>query len=206
LSDQYCQKVSCGNNPNCYKCEWKSCDKVASKVTILSRVPSVGNNITINVIVQCADWTYSPTKDFNMSLFIDGKYWSECEINDKRLSKDLGWNIDEQDMGHGCKCCGGESSNKKWKCDTEGYCKHKDYDITVFSNTSQNLLNITFTCKLPSNLSPGNHYLSVYSTVYSKPIQLKPVTTTFVVIGNGFLIIKKIISILTFPLRILIPF
>ncbi|MGC8993742.1 MAG: hypothetical protein ACP5JK_03200, partial [Candidatus Aenigmatarchaeota archaeon] len=155
---------------------------------------------------QCSDWTYSPSKDFNMSLFIDGKYWSICEINNKRLTKDLSWNITEQDMGHGCKCCGGESSNKKWKCDTNGYCKHKDYDIVVYSDTSKNLLNITFTCKLPYDLTAGTHTLNVNSTVYSEPIQLKPTTTTFVVVSDGFLIIKKIISIITFPFRILIPF
>ncbi|MGC8993700.1 MAG: hypothetical protein ACP5JK_02975, partial [Candidatus Aenigmatarchaeota archaeon] len=139
LEDQQCIKETCGNNPNCYTCKWKTCDKVNPKVTILSSILSSGSNLTINVLVQCSDWTYSPSKDFNMSLFIDGKYWSICEINNKRLAKDLGWDMIELDMSKGCKHCGGEYKN--WTCDNNGYCKHKDYNIVVYSDTSKNLLN-----------------------------------------------------------------
>jgi hypothetical protein len=29
-------------------------------------------------------------KDFKLDLYIDGKYWVECEINGEKLAKDFG--------------------------------------------------------------------------------------------------------------------
>jgi hypothetical protein len=103
----------------------------------------------------------------------------------------------------GCYSCG---TNGKWDCDNKMNCKHKDYDLWVYSNSTTHFVNVTFTCQLPS-LTPGTHTLTAVPTIYHSSIEMKPSEATFMVVFSDG---KAILQTLTQPfkvlLRIVFPF
>jgi hypothetical protein len=143
-----------------------SCRDYAPIVTILNGMLPSGANLTVNILIQCSDWKFEKGKDLSLRLLIDNNYWQECEINEKRISKDLGWDIEEADFSSE-KCKKGmRMTNGKWYCDNNAYCKHEKHAITIFSDAKKNFVNVTFTCKLPP-LAPGAHTLGAYVLIYS---------------------------------------
>ena len=89
--------------------------------------------------------------------------------------------------------------NNNWNCDSSATCKHSQYDLWVKSNYTDNSLNITFTCKLPS-LPSGSHSLTVITKIYESEIELRPSSITFRVSGTNEI---KIFDILGFPIKII---
>jgi len=143
-----------------------SCRDYAPMINILNGMLPSGANLTVSILIQCSDWKFEKGKDLSLRLLIDNNYWQECEINEKRISKDLGWNIEETDFSSE-KCKKGmRITNGKWYCDNNAYCKHEKYAITIFSDAKRNFVNVTFTCKLPP-LAQGAHTLGAYVLIYS---------------------------------------
>ncbi|MEM5815128.1 MAG: DVUA0089 family protein [Candidatus Aenigmatarchaeota archaeon] len=169
-----------------------TCDLVSPNVTIINPYSFPGGNLTVNFNFYCGEWDYSPSRDLNVKLLIDGNEWVECFLNDKNISKDLGWSMDECDhQGKKCKK-GKKTSNNMWECDENLYCKHKDYPLIVYSNSLAEFVNVTFTCKLPYGLRGGIHKLSVIPTIYSNPITLKPRVTSFIILPANLINMVKL--------------
>jgi hypothetical protein len=107
---------------------------------------------------------------------------------------DFGWSSNCDNMMSGN--CG---SNNQWNCDSQAYCKHRNYDLWVKSNFNNYYVNVTFTCKLPY-LSGGSHSLTVTAKVYRSEITLKPSIITFRVLEASE---RKIFDVLLLPIKIL---
>jgi hypothetical protein len=190
---QTCLASGCAANTNCYKCEWKSCSNVQSKVYILTPFIVSGGNLSISVVFECREWS-SSAKNLTLSLKIDNQDWKECFLNNKGLMTDFGWSNNCNNMMSGN--CG---SNNQWSCDSQAYCKHQNYNLWVKSNFNNHYVNVTFTCKLPY-LSGGSHSLTVIAKVYGSEITLKPSIITFRVFEASE---RKIFEVLLFPIKIL---
>jgi hypothetical protein len=196
-----CSASGCTANSNCYKCEWKSCSGVSPKVYVLTPVVSSASYLKASVVFSCQEWNYT-IKNLTLTLYVDSEEWAQCFLDKKGLITDFGWDGSQMDEGssnckQGCHSCG---SNGKWDCDSMMNCKHKDYDLWVYSNSTTHFVNVTFTCRLPS-LTPGTHTLTAAPTIYHSSIEMKPSKTTFfVVLTDG----KAILQILKQPFKLLL--
>jgi hypothetical protein len=160
-----------------------------------------------SVVFSCQEWNYT-IKNLTLTLYIDNQEWTQCFLNKRGLVTDFGWNGTQMDDSspncrRGCQSCG---NNGKWDCDNRMNCKHKDYDLWVYSNSTTRFVNVTFTCPLPS-LAPGTHTLTAVPTIYHSSIEMKPSKTTFMVVSTDG---KSILETLTRPfklfLRVVFPF
>jgi hypothetical protein len=184
---QICAKINCSST--CYKIKWKACSSTTPKAYVLTPVTASEGDMKVSLVFACEEWNQD-SKNLTLSLKIDGKYWSECFLNDKGLMTYFNWNSNcDKKMSGDC------GSNNQWSC-SEGTCKHKDYDLWVKSDLNNHYINVTFNCKLPK-LSPGIHTLNIVPTVYSNITSLLPSTITFNVIEtNGRKILENIINFL----------
>jgi len=202
-----CSASGCISNSNCYRCELKYCSGTSPRVYVLTPIVPSASYLKASVVFSCQEWDYM-IKNLTLTLYIDNQEWTQCFLNKKGLVTDFGWNGTQMDDSspnckRGCKSCG---NNGKWDCDNRMNCKHKDYDLWVYSNSTTHFVNITFTCRLPS-LAPGTHTLTAAPTIYRSSIEMKPSKTTFMV---AFTDGKTILQTLTQPfkvlLRIVFPF
>jgi len=185
------------------------CNSISPTVTVLTPLVPSASNLKASVTFSCQEWNYT-VRNLTLILYIDNQEWNQtyCFLNRKGLVTDLGWNGTQMDDSspnckRGCQSCG---NNGKWDCDNKMNCKHKDYDLWVYSDSSKNFVNVTFTCTLPQ-LSPGSHTLTVLPVIYHSSIEMKPSKTTFMVVSTDG---KAILQTLTQPfkvlLRIVFPF
>jgi len=188
-----CSVSGCTSNPNCYKCETRSCSEVRPRIYILTPYITSGGKLKLSVYFECNEWN-SGVKNLTLSLKIDEKNWVECFLNERGLMTDFGW-----DSSCDCRMSGNCGRNKEWSCDSLASCKHPQYDLWVKSNFTAKTLNITFTCNLPS-LSAGVHSLTVIAKVYGSEIELRPSLITFRVVETDG---RKVIEILEFPIKII---
>jgi hypothetical protein len=159
------------------------------------------------VVFSCQEWNYT-VRNLTLILYIDNQEWTQCFLNRKGLVTDLGWNGTQMDDSspncrRGCQSCG---NNGKWDCDNKMNCKYRDYDLWVYSNSSKNFVNVTFTCTLPQ-LSPGSHTLTVLPVIYHSSIEMKPSKATFMVtFSDGRTILQTLTQPFKVLLRIVFPF
>jgi len=202
-----CSASGCISNSNCYRCEWKYCSGTSPRVYIFTPIVPSASYLKASVVFSCQEWNYT-IKNLTLTLYIDNQEWTKCFLNKKGLVTDFGWNGTQMDDSspncrRGCQSCG---NNGKWDCDNKMNCKHKDYDLWVYSNSTARFVNVTFTCPLPS-LAPGMHTLTAVPTIYHSSIEMKPSKTTFMVTFTDG---KSILETLTRPfklfLRVVFPF
>jgi len=185
------------------------CNSISPTVTVLTPLVPSASTLKASVTFSCQEWNYT-VRNLTLILYIDNQEWNPtyCFLNRKGLVTDLGWNGTQMDNSsphckRGCQSCG---NNGKWDCDNKMNCKHKDYDLWIYSDSSKNFVNVTFTCTLPQ-LSPGSHTLTVLPVIYHSSIEMKPSKTTFMVVSTDG---KAILQTLTQPfkvlLRIVFPF
>jgi len=184
-----------------------NCNSISPTVTVLTPLVPSASTLKASVTFSCQEWNYT-VRNLTLILYIDNQEWAQCFLNRKGLVTDFGWNGTQMDDSssnckRGCQSCG---NNGKWDCDNKMNCKHKDYDLWVYSNSSKNFVNVTFTCTLPQ-LSPGSHTLTVLPVIYHSSIEMKPSKATFMVVSTDG---KAILQTLTQPfkvlLRIVFPF
>jgi len=157
------------------------CGLFSPDVLLYPPLVSPGGTLNVTVNITCYEWNYTSVRNLTFSLRINNVQWSNCFINGKGLITDFNWNGTEQDVASGSCRRGNRTSNGKWYCYENGVCRHEDYRLYVYSNSSNGNVIVNFVCELPKNLTLGRHSLTVGATIYTSEISIKPATTGFFV-------------------------
>jgi len=178
-----------------YTVSFPNCSEASPRIILHTPILYPGGNINATIEIACNEWEYR-VKNLTLSLKIDNIEWLECFLNGKGLVTDLGWNGTEQDVSSSYCKKGSYTSNQNWYCDNDGKCKHQNYNLYVFSDSSRRKITLNFVCPVPRTLPVGTHTLTVEAKIYRTEIKLRPAITGFMVVG------VSIKEILILPLRL----
>jgi hypothetical protein len=114
-----------------------------------------GQEVAITVYFNDSRW--DSTRDASLNLTIDGKEWTNCQVQNKKWKADIGW----------------PGVNGVWSGTYGG----KPVRITSYLGYAK----LETNCTLPTWLTSGTHYFVATPTLYSKPVTLTPATSKFTV-------------------------
>ena len=115
-------------------------------------------NQDVTIAVAFNDSRYVAGGNASYSLLIDNKVW---------------------DASNGCKIANVKVFPPKNQYNAA--CSWQGLSEPCTSTSVNGYLYVTTQCRMPSNISPGLHTLQITPTIFSKPLKLNPMSTSFVV-------------------------